>query len=78
MLSTTRGGRLGRLQRQAMRCFMACGQEVSGPALREWCWPRCAAITEYQRQSMCRAVKSIGAVRVRREWRQWVWRLRSR
>ena len=33
-------GRLGRLQRQADRCFIAHeGQEVSGHELREWCWP---------------------------------------
>jgi hypothetical protein len=34
------GRRLCRLQRQADRCFIANeGQEVSGPELREWCWP---------------------------------------
>jgi hypothetical protein len=47
---------------QADRCFIAHeGQEVSGPELREWCWPERVLIdgrptTEYQRQSMCPAV----------------------
>jgi hypothetical protein len=73
--------RLGRLQRQADRCFIAHeDQEVSGPELREWCWPERVLldgqpITEYQRQSMCRAARSIGAVRVKRDGRLWVWRL---
>jgi len=67
-------GRLGRLQRQADRCFIAHeGQEVSGLELREWCWPRAVLIegrpiTEYERQSICRAARSIGAVKVRRTW----------
>jgi hypothetical protein len=48
-------------------------QEVSGLELREWCWPRAVLIegrpiTEYERQSMCRAARSIGAVKVRRTW----------
>ena len=67
-------GRLGRLQRQADRCFIAHeGQEVSGLELRESCWPRAVLIegrpiTEYERQSICRAARSIGAVKVRRTW----------
>jgi hypothetical protein len=73
--------RYGRLQRQADRCFVANeGREVSGPELREWCWPERVLldgrpITEYQRQSMCRAARSIGAYRVRRQKGGWVWRL---
>src|SRR5262249_55820892 len=73
--------RYGRLQRQADRCFIANeGQEVSGPELRSWCFPRAVwieqrPITEYERQSMIRAARSIRAYRVRREGRQWVWRL---
>jgi hypothetical protein len=75
MLSTTYKGRLGRLQRQALRCFWANNQEVSARQLREWCWPWWPDhVTEYQRQTMIRAARSIGAVRVRREWREWVWR----
>jgi hypothetical protein len=75
--------RYGRLQRQADRCFIANeGQEVSGPELRSWCFPRAVwierrPITEYERQSMCRAAKSIGAYRVRRQMGGWVWRLRG-
>jgi hypothetical protein len=73
--------RYGRLQRQADRCFIAHeAREVSGPELREWCWPERVLldgrpITEYQRQSMCRAARSIGAVKVRRQKGGWVWRL---
>jgi hypothetical protein len=72
--------RLGRLQRQVDRCFIVNeGREVSGPELREWCWPRLEPrpITEYERQSMCRAARSMGAYRVRRDGRMWVWRLRG-
>src|SRR5262245_60419655 len=53
--------RYGRPQRQADRCFIGNeGREVSGPELREWCWPERVLmerqpITEHQRQSMCRA-----------------------
>jgi hypothetical protein len=67
--------RYGRLQRQADRCFIANeGLEVSGPELRSWCFPRAVwieqrPITEYERQSMCRAARSIGAYRVRRDGR---------
>jgi hypothetical protein len=73
--------RYGRLQRQADRCFIANeGREVSGPELREWCWPERVLIehqpiTEYQRQSMIRAARSIGAVKARRQKDGWVWRL---
>jgi hypothetical protein len=73
--------RYSRLQRQADRCFIAQeGREVSGPELREWCWPERVLLdrrplTEYQRQSMIRAARSIGAYRVRRDGRVWVWRL---
>jgi hypothetical protein len=57
------------------------GREVSGSELREWCWPKVVLIerrpiTEYERQSMLRAARSIGAYRVRRDGRMWVWRLR--
>jgi hypothetical protein len=53
---------------------------VSGPELRSWCFPRAVwieqrPITEYERQSMCRAARSIGAVKVRRQKGGWVWRL---
>jgi hypothetical protein len=73
--------RYGRLQRQADRCFIANeGLEVSGPELRSWCFPRAVwieqrPITEYERQSMCRAARSIGAYLVRRDGRVWAWRL---
>jgi hypothetical protein len=73
--------RLGRLQRQALRCFIANeGQEVSAPELRSWCWARRVMIehrpiTEYQRQSMCRAARSVGAYRTRRVGRSWLWQM---
>ena len=73
--------RYGRLQRQCHCAFIAHeGQEVSGPELRSWCFPHAVwieqrPIREYERQSMCRAARSIGAYRVQRQKGGWVWRL---
>jgi hypothetical protein len=48
--------------------------------LAEWCWARRRRLErlpiEYRhRKSVARAARSIGAVRVRREGREWLWRL---
>jgi hypothetical protein len=72
--------RWGRLQRQARRAFIALGSEVLTGELAEWCWPRRLLLErrpiEYRhRKSTARAARSIGAVRVRREGREWLWRL---
>jgi len=58
---------------------VAKGEALSSD-LTSWCWPRAIlierrAITPYERQSMCRAARSIGAYRFRRAGREWVWRL---
>jgi hypothetical protein len=75
--------RLGRLQRQSRRCFIFnAAPELPTSELVVWCWGRRTLIdrlppTRWQRESMIRAARSIGAVRVRREGRQWVWELRD-
>jgi len=51
-------GRLGRVQLQAYRCFVAEGDALSSD-LAEWCWPHailieCRPNTLHERQSMCR------------------------
>jgi hypothetical protein len=74
-------GRLGRLQRQAYRCLIAEAEPTSA-VLASWCWPYAVLIarrpiTLYERQSMWRAARSIGA-RLVRLWRgKWVWQLPS-
>jgi hypothetical protein len=73
--------RLGRLQRQSRRAFWAsAAPEVSTSELAGWCWARQTlmekrAPSRWQRESMIRAARSIGAVRTRRIGREWLWRL---
>src|SRR5262245_12234932 len=72
--------KVGRLQRQAARCFFVT-QEANSAELGTWCWPRVVLIekrplTESERSSMNRATRSVGALRVRRLGRHsWIWRL---
>jgi hypothetical protein len=74
--------RLGRLQRQCRRALVVfSGQALTGQ-LAEWCWPKRLLlerlpITRYQRKSTARAARAIGAMRVRRVGREWLWRLRN-
>src|SRR5262249_1133326 len=73
--------RRGRLQRQSRRAFWASAvPEVSTSELAGWCWARQTLIekrapSRWQRESMIRAARSIGAVRTRRIGREWLWRL---
>ena len=75
--------RRGRLQRQSRRAFWAsAAPEVSTSELAGWCWARQTLIekrapSRWQRESMIRAARSIGAVRTRRIGREWLWRLRT-
>ena len=68
--------RLGRLQRQSRRAFWAsAAPEVSTSELAGWCWARQTLIekrapSRWQRESMIRAARSIGAVRTRRIGRE--------
>jgi hypothetical protein len=70
--------KVGRLQRQAARCFFVT-QEASSVELGTWCWPRVVLIekrplTECERSSMNRAARSVGARRIRRQGRSnWIW-----
>jgi hypothetical protein len=72
--------KVGRLQRQAARCFLVT-VEASSVGLGTWCWPSAVLIqkrplTECERSSMNRAARSVGAQRVRRVGRNnWIWRL---
>jgi hypothetical protein len=57
--------KVGRLQRQAARCFLVT-PEPDSMELGTWCWPRVALIekrplTECERSSMNRAARSVGA-----------------
>jgi hypothetical protein len=71
----------GWLQRQSRRAFWAsAAPEVSTSELAGWCWARQTlmekrAPSRWQRESMIRAARSIGAVRTRRIGREWLWRL---
>ena len=64
----------GRLQRQCRRAFIAHDGKLWTSELAEWCWPLGKTKRE-QVRSQARAAKSIGAYRVRRGWREWLWRL---
>ena len=74
--------RRGRLQRQTLRCFMASGKTVRTSDLADWCWARQLLlgqpIRRSQRLHIARAARSVGAARVRREGRQWVWQLKPK
>ena len=74
--------RTGRLQRQVRRCFMAVGSTVRTRDLHGWCWARQLLlgqpIRRSQRLHVARAARSVGAVRVGRDGRQWVWRLKPK
>jgi hypothetical protein len=68
--------RIGRLQRACRRTFLAAAaSELPTSALMVWARPRGVTQT-WQREEVCRAAKRW-AVRVRREGREWVWRLRD-
>jgi hypothetical protein len=68
--------RIGRLQRACRRAFLAAAAtELPTSALMAWARPR-GATRAWQREEVCRAAKRW-AVRVRREGREWVWRLRD-
>jgi hypothetical protein len=68
--------RIGRLQRACRRAFLAASaSELPTSALMAWARPR-GAIQVWQREEVCRAAKRW-AMRVRREGREWVWRLRG-
>ena len=77
--------RVGRLQRQVLRCFMACGSTVRTSDLADWCWAEQRLhgrpITRSQRLHTARAARSVGAVRVGRDGRdgrQWLWQLKPK
>lgn len=71
--------RWGRLQRQALRAFIVHDGEALTSQLADWCWPRLMATAGkpswWRLKSQARAAKSIGACRVRRAGREWLWRL---
>src|SRR5262245_59821852 len=69
----------GRLQRGVRFCFSAHDGEATTPTLTEWArpeivhdgrWP-----TETQKVNQARALRAIGAKKVRRAGNGWVWRL---
>jgi hypothetical protein len=73
-------GRLGRLQRRCHHALIALGGEAKTAHLAEYCRPELVILrggrpTRVQTASHARAARSIGAYRVRREGRQWLWRL---
>ena len=61
--------KVGRLQRQAARCFLVM-PEADSMELGTWCWPRVVLIekrplTECERSTMNWAARLVGARRVR-------------
>jgi hypothetical protein len=69
----------GRLQRGVRFCFSAHDGEATTPTLTEWTHPEIVYAgrrpTAAQMVNQARALRSIGAKRVRRAGRGWVWRL---
>jgi hypothetical protein len=70
--------RIGKLQRQCRRAFWAANvSELPTSALVAWCYVRSPRpLATWQREATCRAVRRW-ADRVRRDNREWVWRLKS-
>jgi hypothetical protein len=66
----------GALQRGAKFCFAANDGEASTSVLAEWMRPGCQP-TAIQMVNGARALRSIGAKRVRREGLEWIWRLKD-
>jgi hypothetical protein len=71
--------RWGRLQLQTLRAFIAHDGRALTSELAGWCWPELVLVggkpSWWQLKSQARAAKSIGACRVRRAGREWLWRL---
>jgi hypothetical protein len=72
----------GRLQRGCRFCFAAHDGEITTSRLAEWLRPEIVysggKLSRWRMRSHRRALKSIGAVKVRRIGRsEWVWRLGS-
>src|SRR5215469_13266874 len=67
----------GRLQRGARFCFAAHDGEASTARLTEWCRPELVGgrVKKWHLSNQERALHSIGARKVRRDGRGWVWRL---
>jgi len=72
------GKRIGKLQRQCRQAFWAANvSELPTSALVAWCYVRSPRpLATWQREAICRAVRRW-ADRVRRDNREWVWRLKS-
>jgi hypothetical protein len=75
-----RGPALGGLLRRGARyCFAAFDGEATTAQLTEWCRPEIVLAggkpTAFQMANQCTALRSIGARRVRRHGKGWVWRL---
>jgi hypothetical protein len=75
-----RGAALGGpLQRACRFCLAGHDGQARTSQIAEWCRPEIVYIggkpTAIQIAKHARALRSIGAVKVRREGRQWVWRL---
>jgi hypothetical protein len=76
-------GRLGRYQQQVLIVAMSYGPELTPARLMDYCivctrgekWLTGEAMSRNERRSMCRALRSVGAVRVRRQRGGWVWKL---
>jgi hypothetical protein len=72
----------GRLQRGMRFCFAAHDGEAATPTLTEWARPEIIHAgrwpTAAQMVNQARALRSIGAKRVRPAERGWVWRLSDR
>ena len=69
----------GHLQRGCRFCLASQGGQATTRQIAEWCRPEIVYAgdkpTAIQIAKHARALRSIGAKRVRREGRQWVWRL---
>ena len=69
----------GRLQRGMRFCFSAHDGEATTPTLTEWARPEIVHAgrrpTATQMVNQARALRSIGAKKVRRAGNGWVWRL---
>jgi hypothetical protein len=66
---------MGKMQERTLFALIDAGGEAKTGMISEYC--RDGAPTERQLYSQRRAARSIGARPVRREGRQWIWRLEN-
>jgi hypothetical protein len=65
----------GPLQRGARWCLHSPEIEAKTREIASWCRPEVDKPSQWQIHKQARALRSIGAKRIRREGKEWIWSL---